>query len=264
MKRFATLLTLVLSVFVFVSFSNDPPNGNTGAPGDSICSQCHTPQNQNFKGSISIEGFPSAITPDQTYELTVVSRDSLGTAVKGGFQMTILGPLNTRAGTLSGPSTNSAIVVSASRQYFEHRPAQTFPDSNVLKWRVLWKADNLPVSGTVTAYIAGNIVNGNFQDSGDRTYISRSSGEIMLSATDEITSRTPVLYPNPGSNEIHIQLPGHINPDGSIYFYNSTGSMCGSTPLNQGKAIVPAMPSGVYWLRIENGSDVFVEKWIKI
>ena len=264
MKRSATLLTFVLSVFLLVSFSNDPPNGKTGAPGDSICSECHTPQNQNFKGSIRIEGFPAVITPDQTYELTIVNRDSLGTAAKGGFQMTILGPLNTRAGTLSGPSANSAIQVSSGRQYYEHRPAQTFPDSNVLKWKVQWKADNLPTSGTITAYIAGNIVNGNFQSSGDRTFTSRASGEVMLSATDEITSRTPALYPNPGASEIHIQLPGHINPDGSVYFYNSTGSLCGYTTLNHGKANVPAIPPGVYWLRIVKGSDAYVEKWIKI
>ena len=264
MKKFATLLMLVLSVLLFVSFSNDPPNGHTGAPGDSICQSCHTPQNQNFKGSIRIEGFPDVITPDQTYELVIVNRDSLGTAAKGGFQMTILGPLNTRAGTLSGASSNSAIVISSGRQYFEHRPAQTFPDSNVLKWKVQWKADNLPTSGTITAYIAGNIVNGNFQSSGDRTYTSRATGEIMLSATEELSSRTPALYPNPGSTEIHIELPAHIKADGSVYFYNSTGSLCGYTTLNQGKVNVPAIAPGVYWLRIVKGSDAYVEKWIKI
>jgi len=264
MIRQNAILTIMSLVFLLVSFSTDPPNGRTGAPGESTCVSCHTPQNQAIKGSISIEGFPATITPDQTYELTVVNRDSIGTAVRGGFQMTILGPTNTKAGELSSPSSSSVIQTSSGRQYFEHHPALTYPDSNVVKWKVQWKASNLPTSGLITCYVAGNICNGNFQSSGDKTLIARVMGSVMLAANSDITSNKPIVYPNPGSSEIFVNFKNQEKPDGIIYFYTSTGSEVGKTTMDQGKIEVPAMSSGMYWMKLQSGSETYFEKWIKI
>jgi hypothetical protein len=264
MIRPNAILTIMSLLFLLVSFSNDPPNGKTGAPGESNCASCHTPQSQTIKGSISIEGFPSTITPDQTYDLTVVNRDSTGSAVRGGFQMTILGPNNTRAGDLSSPSASSAIQISSNRQYFEHHPSVAYPDSNVIRWSVKWKASNLPTSGLITCYVAGNICNGNFKESGDRTYVKKVSGSILLSANTEITSIEPIVYPNPGSSEIFVDFKNHEKPDGVIYFYSSTGREVAKTSMDQGKIEVPSMPSGMYFMKLQAGAETFLEKWIRI
>ncbi len=259
-----TLLTIMSLVFFLVSFSTDPPNGRTGAPGESTCASCHVPQSQSLKGSVTVQGFPSSITPDETYQLTVINRDSIGNAVRGGFQLTILGPTNTKAGELSSPSASSAIQTSSGRQYFEHHPALTYPDSNVIKWSVLWKASNLPTSGLITCYYAGNICNGNFQSSGDRTIISRVSGSVVLAANHEIASIKPIVYPNPGSSEIFVDFKNQEKPDGIICFYNSVGNEAGRTTMNQGRIEVPSIPSGVYWMKLQAGTKTYFEEWIKI
>lgn len=264
MSRLNAVLTIMSLAFFLISFSTDPPNGRTGAPGESTCVSCHSPQSQTLKGSVRVEGFPASITPNETYQLTVVNRDSTGAAVRGGFQLTILGPTNTKAGELSGASTSSIIQTSAGRQYFEHHPALAYPDSNVVRWTVNWKASNLPTSGTITCYIAGNIANGNFQSSGDKTSISKVSGSVVLAANEDITSNKPILYPNPGSTEIFVNFKDHAKPDGMIYFFSSTGNEVGRTTMEQGKIEVPAMPSGMYWMKLQADKETYIEKWIKI
>jgi hypothetical protein len=264
MNRQTAILTIMSLVFLFLSFSIDPPNGKTGAPGESTCVSCHTPQSQSLKGSVRIEGFPATITPNETYPLTVVNRDSIGSAVKGGFQLTVLGPLNTKAGELSSPSANSIIQSFSGRQYFEHHPSVAYPDSNVIRWTVLWKASNLPSSGLITCYVAGNICNGNVQSSGDKTVISHVSGEVVLAGNSEITSNEPLLYPNPGSSEIMVDFKNNTKPDGIAYFYDSTGSEVCRTTMNQGKIEVPTIPSGIYWLKLQSGTERYLERWIKI
>ncbi len=150
MRRLYVLFTVVGIFLVGVSFSTDPPNGKTGAPGDSFCTECHVQPSATLDGTLTLEGFPAAITPNETYSLTVVNHNTVGDAVRGGFQMTILGPTNTRAGTMASPSNSSAVQMLSGRQYFEHHPAVTYPDSNVIRWTVLWTAPDLPDSSVVT------------------------------------------------------------------------------------------------------------------
>jgi len=263
MTRQIAVLTIMSLVFIMVSFSTDPPNGRTGAPGEATCAACHSPQSQTLKGSISIEGFPATITPDETYTLTVVNRDSLGSAVRGGFQMTILGPLNTRMGDMSSPSASSAIQISSNRQYFEHHPALTYPDSNVIRWSVQWKASNLPTSGLITCYVAGNVCNGNLQDSGDKTYVTKATGLVLVAENKEIASVKPIIYPNPGTTEISVTLVNQERPDGIVYFYTTLGSEAGRATMDQGKIEIPTMPSGMYWMKVQAGTETYLEKWIK-
>ncbi len=264
MIRLSTTLTIMSLVFFLVSFSTDPPNGRTGAPNEPTCAVCHTPQSQTLKGSVTVEGFPASITPDETYTLTVVNRDSTGAAVRGGFQMTILGPLNTKAGELSGASASAIIQTSAGRQYFEHHPALAYPDSNVVRWSVQWKASNLSTAGPTTCYVAGNVANGNFQSSGDKTIVSKVSGNVVIAANHEITSNQPLLYPNPGSSEIFVSLSEQKAPGGVIYFFSNNGTEVCRTNMEQGKIEVPAIPPGMYWIKLETGEGSFFEKWIKI
>ncbi|HXR80665.1 MAG TPA: T9SS type A sorting domain-containing protein, partial [Saprospiraceae bacterium] len=105
---------------------------------------------------------------------------------------------------------------------------------------------------------------GNFQSSGDKTVVSHVSGEVVIASNREISSNKPLLYPNPGSSEIIVDFENHVNPDGIVYFYNSTGSEIYRTTMNQGKIEVPTIPSGMYWLKLQAGAETYLERWIKI
>ena len=240
MNKIYTFLALAASTFLLVSFSANPPDGKTGAPGDSLCSECHTPSNAQFNGSISVEGFPAVITPGEDYILTVVNRDSVGNAVRGGFQMTILGPFNTKAGEMTDHSDNSIVTQTFSgRQYFEHNPSVLYPDSNVIKWTVQWKAPETATAGSqITYYVAGNIANGNFQSTGDRIVSTNGKGTVVLA-------------------------DGTL-PDGIGIFYSLTGTRAGEAEIQHGQMNTPDLASGVYVVEIRQGEKSHFVRWSKI
>ena len=264
MGRLYVLFSVSCLFLVCVSFSTDPPNGKTGAPGDSFCGECHVQPGASIGGMLTLEGFPDAIVPNQTYTLTVVNRDTVGNAVRGGFQMTILGPTNTRAGTMASPSNSSALQNLSGRQYFEHHPAVTYPDSNVIKWTVQWTAPDLPNGSAVTYYLAGTICNGNFQNTGDRVKLVNGSGTVMISADEPVTVAKPVIYPNPGAEVLFIKTKDNISPDGTVLFYDATGALSGKANVVGGECRVPELASGLYWLEIKVGEAIFTERWIRL
>jgi hypothetical protein len=264
MNKVYLLAVLVGFTFLFSSFSTNPPDGNTGAPGDSLCSSCHTLNGSSLQGTISVEGFPSAITPEQTYTLTVVNRNTNDGAVRGGFQMTILGPNNTRAGEMSSPSANSKVSTSGGRQYFEHNPATAYPDSNVLKWTVQWKAPIIADGSQITWYASGNIANGNFQSTGDRIVTAKASGTIIIAGSEEIAQTKAIVFPNPGSDWFHIQLQDKPGLNGPIVFYNISGYKAAEALISDGVVMVPSLSPGVYLLDFINENIRYNALWSKI
>ncbi len=264
MKKFYTVFTLILSTFILISFSANPPDGKTGAPGDSLCTECHIPTNPPINGEISVEGFPSSITPGESYLLTIVNRNTTGNAVKGGFQMTILGPTNTKAGDLKDPSANSVVSVANGRQYFEHNPAQVYPDSNVLKWTVEWTAPMMDPGSVITWYAAGNIANGNFDNTGDRIVTANGSGAIILAGIDDLVSVEPVLYPNPGTDQINVVMGDDTSPNGTADFYSMTGTRIASQEMQDGRITTSDYAAGLYILQIKTKTGTHVVKWTKL
>jgi hypothetical protein len=150
MNKFYLLFTLLSSIGFLVSFSLNPPDGVTGAPGDFLCTECHIQTNVVLDGTIDVEGFPELITPHATYGLTVVNRNTVGNAVRAGFQMTILDESNIKAGEMTMPSSSSTVTDATGRQYFEHNPAVEYPDSQVVRWTVHWTAPALIGGNRIT------------------------------------------------------------------------------------------------------------------
>lgn len=264
MKRLYTTLILIMSTFVLISFSANPPDGKTGAPGDGLCIECHSPTNPPINGEISVEGFPTSISPGESYLLTVVNRNTIGDAVKGGFQMTILGPTNTKAGDLKDPSSNSVVTTFNGRQYFEHNPAQVYPDSNVIKWTVEWTAPMMDPGTQITWYAAGNVANGNFDNTGDRIVTGSGSGSIILSGVDDLVTSDPLVYPNPGTDQLNVVLGDGSRPNGVADFYAVTGNRVSSLDIVDGRISTPDLPTGVYVLQIRTNESTHVVKWTKI
>lgn len=264
MNKLYTILALAVSTVILMAHSANPPNGKTGAPGDSLCIECHAQSNTPIQGLISVEGFPSSITPGEAYVLTVVSRDTSRSAVKGGFQMTILGPLNTKVGKMENPSANAVVSAANNRQYFEHNPAGAFPDSSVIRWTVEWTAPELPGGTEITWYLAGNFANGNNEETGDRIVATKGKGAIVLSGTKDVTLEKPTVYPNPGSDVINVTLPDGTRPDGQGFFYSLTGSNVAQAAIHRGVITTPDLPAGVYVVEIKQGDQSHFVKWSKI
>ena len=264
MRKLYTFTGIILGTILLFSFSTNPPDGNTGAPGDNLCVQCHTQTNPSQNGTITVEGFPSNITPNETYTLTAVNRVTAGTAVRGGFQVTILGPLNTKAGELTNPSSTSAVSINAGRQYWDHDPALEYPDSNVVKWTVQWTAPEMPSGSVITWYAAGNIANGNFQNTGDRIVTASGSGLIILSATEDIMTEKTLVYPNPGTDQIQILFGNGDRLDGQVLFYDLFGKKMGQAAMESGVLSTILIPSGIYLLEINAGDQTRFIRWSKI
>ncbi|MEO6133336.1 MAG: choice-of-anchor V domain-containing protein [Saprospiraceae bacterium] len=264
MRKLYMLFAIIGITFLLVSSSANPPDRHTGAPGELFCSNCHSLSGSSITGTISVEGFPAIITPEETYTLTVVNRNTNGGAVKGGFQITILGPLNTIAGEMSSPSANSALSMLSGRQYFEHHPAVNYPDSGVVRWSVLWKAPVIADGSLITWYANGIIANGNSKSTGDKTASNKGSGTVVLTGTENIANQNPSIYPNPGSGVIHVEFPGQIRFSGLVTFYDITGRKTGETGLKDGIFNAPDFPVGLYLLVIKNSTQSFVARWSKI
>jgi hypothetical protein len=133
-NKYATICMLFfsfLSICLFMGFAFNPPNGNTGAPGDALCTTCHFPPGTQT-GTITIDGLDDPIISDTTYNLRVELTLESGIATRAGFQLVALhGNTESSAsiGTFSNLGSNVATSTSGNRTYLEHQPAWFFVGS---------------------------------------------------------------------------------------------------------------------------------------
>lgn len=258
-------LGLIALALILLSNSANPPNGKTGAPGDGLCTECHTPASATLDGKITVTGFPEAIVPNQTYQLTVTNSNTVGSAVKAGFQMTVLGPLNTKAGEMSNASASSVVTNAAGRQYFEHNPALNFNGNPSVSWTVDWTAPDLPAGTVVTWYAAGNIANGNFNSSGDKVVAANGSGTYMLSAVREADRIQPLeIYPNPGTDRIRLVSSGIAPFIGNVSVFTLDGRIILQDSVESEWLDVSGLPAGLYVVRMHSGDSVAQGRWVKL
>ena len=178
--------------------------------------------------------------------------------------MTILGPTNTKAGDMSSPSASSKISTTAGRQYWDHNPAVVYPDSNVVRWTVNWKAPDLPSGSQITWWAAGNLADGNQNTSGDRIVSAHASGSIVLAATNDVSTTIARIFPNPGNERIQIEINGDNHSDGKASFYDLSGKIVGECEFTACNVNVPSIPSGLYFLRIKTAEQLYTTLWAKI
>ena len=178
MSRFNLIFLLLVSMTVLVSYDDNPPNGKTGAPGDGLCTDCHSLDGGTQDGSIVVTGFPTVIEPSTAYLLTITNSNPNGVAGIGGFQATILNSNNLKAGNMTAPDMNSVVTPSGGRQYWEHNPALVYPGNNMVSWTVTWTSPAGPPNTTITCYAAGNVADDNGDNDGDLVITSQTSGSL--------------------------------------------------------------------------------------
>jgi len=210
MSRKYTILALFVSVALWLANQADPPDGETGAPGEGLCSDCHSPPGSGQTGTIVLTGFPTTIEPNTSYPLTITNTQTNsfmqgGTTPKGGFQIVFLNSANQQAGSFTTTGPNSHTHTSGGRTYWEHFPAQVYPTlPGSVSYTATWKSPLGPANTTITYYAVGNVANGNGSDGGD--LIVQSSGSGML---------------NGGGNPLAVSITNSVNV---LCFGTSTGS----------------------------------------
>jgi len=160
MKRHSILFA-ILGIFLLLSFASDPPNGRTGAPGESTCASagCHSNQSSDIDGTINLLGLPDTIRAGESYSLTLQLTATSGDPERAGFQMVALDNNEDNAGILSNPGASSAVETENGRTYFDHRPAEGFTN-DARSYTVDWVAPSNSALENVSFYAAGIFSNG--------------------------------------------------------------------------------------------------------
>ncbi|MBK7094007.1 MAG: hypothetical protein IPH57_02680 [Saprospiraceae bacterium] len=216
-KLFGAFLFFCLAVFsfMFFSYSPNPPNGKTGAPGEGSCTDCHSGNGGEYNGSLMITGLPSVIVDGETYELTVTTSYTTGSPVKTGFQMVCLNSSNTNSGSFSNPSVNTVLTQSGGRTYFEHNPAQDFNGIGSMSWTVDWTAPNSPNGMVITFYAKSMITNGNSGTSGDDMVSATVSGTLQVAVDPlvvTVASKTDVSCFGGSDGTATLNVTGGVPP----------------------------------------------------
>ena len=155
------------------AYSSGPPNGRTGAPGETDCSFCHNSfLVDSGPGSTVIDG-PGSYTPGDTVELRI-NVYSQGQQ-RWGFELTALDSAFGGVGVfvLTEPS-RTQLSQSGSRSYVKHTLIGTdsgMADSS-LGWTLRWVAPSSD-RGPVTFYAAANAADGD--NATDNDYIYRTT-----------------------------------------------------------------------------------------
>lgn len=156
-----------------------PPLGNTAAPSEGICLDCHLgPAVNTGGGSVTITGVPANYSPNQEFPVTVTVAQTGRT--KFGFQLTVITDGGAKAGTIvvtDGTRTRleSGNVTGNVRDYLSHTAAGTAQNgTNQSTWTFTWRAPAASV-GRVTFYAAGNATNSSNTNVGDFIYTTNAS-----------------------------------------------------------------------------------------
>lgn len=207
----ATLLAgaiLMLTAGSALAFSSNPPNGRTGAPGETTCTACHNtfPLNSG-SGEITLAGFPAEYNPGEEYDVTVTLADP--DASRWGFSLTVLDGANDSAGEITVTDGGTQFSDAGSRWYVKHNGSGTYPGTTgSASWNFTWTA---PVedTGDLVMYVTGNGANNNGNTSGDRIYADSFAAAELTGVS---VGDTPLAMQLLGA------APNPFNPQTSIRF----------------------------------------------
>ncbi|MDA9264127.1 T9SS type A sorting domain-containing protein [Saprospiraceae bacterium] len=164
------IVSLILCSLL-IAFSGSHPTsssgGYTSAPGDGVCSQCHTDNNTSLDGDFTVTGIPVDIEANTTYTVDIQLTNPSGNASRGGFQILALDADNTQGGTWSNAGTGSVLKTVIGKTYLGHQGSQSFPASNELNWTADWTAPD-EEDATFNFYAVSILANGGNGNQNDR------------------------------------------------------------------------------------------------
>ncbi len=195
MQRLFYTTGLISTVLVLLlSFSSNPPQRRSGAPGEGGCnnSGCHN-GGAGISGDILIKGLPDQVVSGESYVLDILMIRSSDNAIRGGFQMTALDIDGKGVGTWSIPTDNTAISDLAGRTYVEHQPALFFENSDTINYGATWTAPSSAPSDHIAFYIGAVFANGNNNNSGDRVLFTSDTTSLI---SNNFNISPQIIHPN--------------------------------------------------------------------
>ncbi len=226
-KHHFVAVGLVLAFLVVVLSSNSNGRatqgnaGNTGAPGENTCGQCHgggsfgsiTASIQIFEGGVGVGNPVSQYTPGVTYDMAVTISNAAGNPNGFGFQMTALTangnqPLSGYSNLASNVKLKTVTVGPQSgRTYVEQDGVTT---NNVFTFS--WTAPEAG-TGAVNFFASGNAVNQNNANSGDN--VGATSLSLPEASTVDVanleTEVSVKSFPNPCVDRLTIEAGSAIS-----------------------------------------------------
>ena len=181
-------------MLILLAYSGGPPDGVTGAPGEGLCSNAGCHSGGDLTGMAIRVDYPVSLIPGDTalMHLTLIHP----TALRWGFELTILDDQGNRAGVLmvNDPASTQLSSI-ANRDYLKHTSSGTFagqPDS--VTWTFRWVVPALPLA---TLYIAVNAADNNGFPSGD-AILATSIPLTITAVAERPGGREPRLVVIPG------------------------------------------------------------------
>lgn len=189
------------------------PGGRTGAPGDGVCTQCHSGTVQSGSGfnnvTLTLAGTPvTDYEPGTTYQVQV----SMATNnPKNGFEIVALNPNNTAAGTWAiTDATHTKTITSGGKSRVTHKLAGTSLNS----WTFNWTSPATNV-GTITFYLATNQTNSSSSDDGDVIRTSQHTFGSQAGVEEASAKLETQIGYQASTNSLNIHLNSKV--DGSVF-----------------------------------------------
>lgn len=197
----STWFTAISLLVIALAFSSNPPLGKTGAPGEGLCSDCHS--GGNFTGTTVLRNLPDTVIANKKYTF-MLSAKSVG-PLAGGFEMLCIDRNNVSKGVFT-----SGLVASVrndgSKQYIAHTQPKDFAKDTVA-WTIDWQAPATGVGDTLNFYYAVNLVNKKDGNSGDNPVKGKKKVYIKSAvAVQDISSLSRISL-----NRYHdeLEVTGH-------------------------------------------------------
>jgi len=237
-SRLFPITGLLLGMLVWLANNGNPPTGNTGAPFNGNCNNCHS--GGNYNGNIDVSGFPATASPNETYDITLTTTVTSGNPNKAGFQLVVVDANNANCGDLIDVAGNGTGTENlAMREYIEHRNGKNFAGGTV-SWSFQWKAPASVPGDLVKVYYIVNMCNGNGGTGGDNpiwdNFSFGFSGPPPLTANISNTENPTCNGLSDGSATVEAEGG---NPP---YTYLWTGGQTTQTAVN--------LPAGTYTVTV--------------
>jgi hypothetical protein len=225
------LFVCALGLFIFASNSNGRAtvanSGNTGAPGENTCGQCHS--GGSYNASVAIQVFPNGGTvpttqfvSGNTYTVKVTVSNSMGNPFGYAFQFTALtdaesAPISGYSSLASNVKQKTITVANAfnGRTYLEHNGVTS---NNLFQFN--WTAP-ANLNEPVTFFASGNVVNGTGSTAGDAT------ANTSLTLYPAVQVSNDIIQPsctNNGIGTITLTISGGQAPYNVVWQDGSTGN----------------------------------------
>lgn len=240
---------------------NNPPLGNTGAPGETTCqkSGCHS--GGNFNGTAALSGLPDSVEAGVAYSLTLTLTSD---CAKGGFELTCLDADDNKCGTLS-TGTGTSVAMFAGNQYVRQSSPRSLTGGTV-SWSFTWTCPDVVPGNMVTFYFAMLNANGNGHDSGDNVSTGDTSAvfkeQIITTSIHDGASTDITLSPNPVRNQLTVQYPGAT--PATLLIFDLSGNIVFHREVKNGLNIIDLteIPAGVYTASVKAADYKSVKKLV--